>query len=82
MLAKCHDCMGHYADGMVDCENVGCPLYSWMPYREKDADLEWMKYNPKRKGKVVKEKKKLTPEQREILSKRMKKTRRKLKKGN
>lgn len=30
---KCYDCMGFYADGMVDCECPECPLYRWMPYR-------------------------------------------------
>lgn len=34
MKAKCADCMGNYADGRVDCEIQGCPLYSWMPYRK------------------------------------------------
>ena len=30
---KCYDCMGFYADGMVDCGCPECPLYRWMPYR-------------------------------------------------
>lgn len=35
MRAKCYDCMGYYADGAVDCEMPSCPLYPWMPYRQK-----------------------------------------------
>jgi hypothetical protein len=30
--AYCYDCMGYYEDGITDCENVKCPLYSKMPY--------------------------------------------------
>jgi hypothetical protein len=35
ILAKCSDCMGNYRDGRVDCQCPNCPLYAWMPYREK-----------------------------------------------
>lgn len=52
-LAKCADCMGHWIDGRVDCENRGCSLYSWMPYRRLDPDMEWAKYNPRRVGEVT-----------------------------
>jgi hypothetical protein len=41
VVAKCCDCMGYYADGLLDCENPTCPLYPWMPYRKA----------PKKKGK-------------------------------
>jgi hypothetical protein len=34
--AKCYDCMGFYQDGKVDCEQVSCPLYPFMPYRKSD----------------------------------------------
>ena len=34
ILAKCADCMGHYADGRNDCEIPLCPLYPFMPYRK------------------------------------------------
>lgn len=48
--AKCHDCMGNYADGRVDCCKKDCPLYYWMPYRELEPDLEWKKFSTRSKG--------------------------------
>ncbi len=33
--AKCFDCSSGYADGVVDCEDTGCPLYEYHPYRTK-----------------------------------------------
>ena len=36
ILAKCYDCVCHYADGKVDCELPTCPLYDYMPYRGKN----------------------------------------------
>lgn len=30
--AYCYDCMGFYEDGIGDCKNPRCPLYSKMPY--------------------------------------------------
>ena len=30
--AYCYDCMGFYEDGISDCKNPRCPLYSKMPY--------------------------------------------------
>lgn len=30
--AYCYDCMGFYEDGIADCKNSRCPLYSKMPY--------------------------------------------------
>jgi hypothetical protein len=30
--AYCYDCMGFYEDGIEDCKNDKCPLYSKMPY--------------------------------------------------
>ena len=35
ILAKCYDCMGSYDDGKKDCEVPNCPLYQFMPYRQK-----------------------------------------------
>lgn len=34
-LAKCCECMGYWRDGRVDCRMPMCPLYPWMPYRER-----------------------------------------------
>jgi hypothetical protein len=58
--------MGHYEDGRVDCQNAKCPLYSFMPYRELDPDLELFRFNPKRVGLVPieeKEKRELSEEE-------------------
>jgi len=33
ILAKCYDCQGYNADGMVDCEMPNCPLYPYMLYK-------------------------------------------------
>lgn len=35
MLAKCYDCCGYYADGLVDCKVPLCSLYAYMPFRAK-----------------------------------------------
>ena len=35
LLAKCCECMGYYVDGRYDCEVPLCPIYRYMPYREK-----------------------------------------------
>ena len=35
--AKCYDCLGMYVDGKVDCRVPACPLYRYMPYRERHA---------------------------------------------
>lgn len=53
-LETCHQCMGNYSDGKQDCENPRCPLYYFMPYRKLEADLWWMKINPKKVGRVLK----------------------------
>jgi hypothetical protein len=53
ILSQCHECLGHYQDGRVDCENVRCPLYSWMPYRSKEPDLHWTLVHPKRRGNIL-----------------------------
>jgi hypothetical protein len=53
ILAQCHECLGYYADGMQDCENVKCSLYSYMPYRKLEPDLTWTRYHPKRKGRIL-----------------------------
>ena len=49
---KCHDCLAQYEDGKVDCENSGCALYSFMPYKKKKPNLDMMDFNPKKKGVV------------------------------
>jgi hypothetical protein len=74
MLAKCHDCMGEYSDGIIDCKNPTCPLYTWMPRKKTDPDLEWLNYNPKMKGKVLWEDcgRELTDEQRKNARDRLK----------
>ena len=32
MSAFCYECQGYCKDGRVDCENVNCPMYPYMPY--------------------------------------------------
>jgi len=77
MLAKCHECCGEYTDDKEDCRVLGCPLHEWMPYKEVDSDLEWLKYNPRKKGKVTWEESKrdISDEQRAIMGERLKKAR-------
>ena len=41
MKQKCKDCMGNYRDGRRDCEVPTCPLYGWMPYRQKQPKFDW-----------------------------------------
>lgn len=53
ILANCHQCMAYYQDGKEDCENVKCPLYTYMPYAKKEPDLAWTEFNPKRSGQVT-----------------------------
>lgn len=70
LLKQCHECLGGYRDGRVDCENVRCSLYPFMPYAKLEPDLEWTTINPKRVGdKPFAEKRKLTPEQLEHMKK-------------
>jgi hypothetical protein len=52
ILAQCHECMGHYQDGKVDCQQVKCSLYTWMPFRKLEPDHTWVRVHPKRQGKV------------------------------
>ena len=79
LLAHCHQCLGYYADGKADCENVSCPLYEYMPYREQEPDYTWRQYNPKRKGLLTweesKRQKELTDEEREAINERLSKAR-------
>ena len=35
VLANCYSCMGFYADGTIDCLISDCPLYPFMPYKNK-----------------------------------------------
>jgi hypothetical protein len=77
MAAQCHECLGRYADGIQDCENVKCTLYTWMPKRKLEPDLWWLEYNPRKKGLVKWEYcgRDLTDEQRQELRDRLKKSR-------
>ena len=52
LRAKCHNCMCSYGDGKIDCENVRCSLYRWMPYRKLEPDLSWCEIHPRRVGNV------------------------------
>ena len=72
---QCWHCMGFYADGRQDCENVGCPLYEYMPYRKLQPSNELFVYNPKRVGKVTFEECRMTDEQREAAGERLRKAR-------
>ncbi len=38
--AKCFECCGYYGDGRVDCNIPTCPLYPFMPYKNKNVDEE------------------------------------------
>lgn len=64
MIAKCYDCMGYFADGMVDCKVKMCPLYAYMPYNEE---------GPKKKSR-----KPMSDEQRKAVAKRLGRARRKM----
>ena len=72
--AQCWECCGFYSDGREDCGNTRCPLYKWMPYKDKkkEPDLWWLKFNPRRKGKVTWEESKpnISEEQIEATKKR------------
>lgn len=51
--AMCWECMGHWGDGKVDCENKRCPFYQYQPYRKLEPDYWWRAFNPKHKGMVT-----------------------------
>lgn len=55
ILTQCWHCMGYYQDGRVDCENVRCPLYEYMPYRKLEPTNELFAYSPRRVGMVTHE---------------------------
>lgn len=71
---QCHECMGHYSDGKVDCECTSCSLYKWMPYRKLEPNYSRFDYSPRRTGKVLLEDCAviLTDEQRQAASDRLK----------
>jgi hypothetical protein len=52
ILLQCHQCMGFYQEGKIDCEVTNCSLYSFMPYAKKEPNLEVFKLNPRKRGKV------------------------------
>ena len=54
MEHMCHECIGHYIDGKVDCGCVKCPIYSWMPYREQEPDLDRFRFRARCVGFVEK----------------------------
>lgn len=83
VLAKCWECMGYYEDGKTDCRLYSCPLYNWMPQAEYEPITTWLKYNPKRVGKVTWEQsaRKMTDEQKEELRQRLLKMHKKAKKA-
>ena len=73
---QCHECVGYYEDGKIDCENVRCTLYSWMPYRKKKPDLDKFLYSPRSVGKVLlaeksKSRKPMTEAQKQVARERM-----------
>lgn len=35
MKAQCFCCNGYYIDGLEDCEDHTCPIYPYMPYKNK-----------------------------------------------
>jgi hypothetical protein len=67
ILHQCHECMGHYQDGKTDCENVRCPLYSFMPYARLQPDLSCFSISPRHVGRISLEEvqSKITDKQRE-----------------
>lgn len=77
MLAFCHQCLGAYADGIQDCQNVTCPIYPWMPRGKLEPDLEWLDYNPRKKGLVRWEDcvTNMTDEQRQAAAERLRRAR-------
>lgn len=44
---QCWECNGHYDDGKIDCENVRCPLYAYMPYAKLVPDYRKFAFNPR-----------------------------------
>jgi hypothetical protein len=76
---QCHECMGNYADGKIDCECVRCPLYTYMPYRRLEPELGVFLYSPRAKGKVlIKDiQARITPDQRKAAAERLRKNREK-----
>jgi hypothetical protein len=79
MAKKCHECSGEYFDGKEDCESITCPMYAWMNYRKKTPNFEWLKFNPKKKGRVTWEEsaREITDEQRAAMGARLQKARNK-----
>jgi hypothetical protein len=75
ILSKCHDCMGHYADGKAnaDCRNQACSLYFWMPYASLTPDRTWELFSPKKIGLQLKTAavRTMTDEQRKACAERL-----------
>lgn len=55
VLYMCWHCLGEYVDGKETCTSPKCPLFSKMPYRDKNVKPNfWFKeFNPKRAGRVT-----------------------------
>ena len=62
--AKCCECSAEYADGLNDCGVTGCPLYSFMPYKESKLVQE-PNYSEKEIGAIKADFKPLTDATRE-----------------
>lgn len=54
VLAKCYDCSAGYCDGAEDCEVTECPLYLYMPYGKAWKNREKKEMSPEQKEKLVK----------------------------
>lgn len=67
---KCWDCQGEYLDGKEDCEVTSCPLYAFMPYREKEPKEDMFQFNPRNKGRVMIDKKELSDEEKQEIRNR------------
>lgn len=38
--AKCYECMGFYADGIIDCGISNCPLYPYNPNSKANKKIQ------------------------------------------
>lgn len=73
--SKCHECMGHYVDGRVDCGNTACSLYAYMPYAQGEPNNEWTKYSNNRSGLVERMSRILSEEEKDVIRERLARTR-------
>jgi len=40
IAAHCYECMGYYSSGKESCLVPECPLYPFMPYKDKGTDTD------------------------------------------